>query len=391
MCHRHPGKTRKVWLTSIESCSCFRSTSNVFWVMVNSIYVRPIGKESCSVRWESPQLCEKPCWSSRCSNASIESLGWSSRVECGFLSNSQRYNCQRNVSRCRGKPIVFDLISDLFRNELEREYVQLLQFNVNVGSSIYAKYYFDLRQLAKEHKISFPDELLTKEKAIKLEASSIANARVEEPQPSSNNPSNSNQFPISSHQQSLVPLFTLRRSASVEFNQSPRKSLLIISWAFLFSCLAQPCHIPRWRANPLLRSLPLSPRQIFKIAFSHLPMCAYMSALLVLLFGNNCSFYSSMETVRVCFALVISTFVSSDVYIRLVAWCELLTRCSSEHDRGQCCSVCEREIFVGVEERIYSLSTMFIFVFQITYRTFNLSVRRAVCVREKSELILIQY
>lgn len=52
---------------------------------------------------------------------------------------------------------------------MEREYVQLLQFNVNVASSIYAKYYFDLRQIAKENQISFPDELLTKERAIKLE------------------------------------------------------------------------------------------------------------------------------------------------------------------------------------------------------------------------------
>ncbi|CAF1196189.1 unnamed protein product [Adineta steineri] len=116
-------------------------------------------------------------------------------------------------------------------NELEREYIQLLQFNVNVGSSIYAKYYFDLRQLAKDNKISFPDELLTKEKAIKLEASSIANNRLQQPLPNQSNPAQlmPNSHHISSQQQSSGPLISLRRSASVEFTHSPRKSLLIIS------------------------------------------------------------------------------------------------------------------------------------------------------------------
>ncbi|CAM4890138.1 unnamed protein product [Rotaria socialis] len=119
-------------------------------------------------------------------------------------------------------------------NELEREYIQLLQFNVNVGSSIYAKYYFDLRQLAKENKISFPDELLTKEKAIKLEALSLVNNRLQQPLTTSKNQSNPvqlmpNSHQISSQQQSSVPLISLRRSASVEFTHSPRKSLLIIS------------------------------------------------------------------------------------------------------------------------------------------------------------------
>ncbi|UJR09939.1 hypothetical protein I4U23_014161 [Adineta vaga] len=119
-------------------------------------------------------------------------------------------------------------------NELEREYVQLLQFNVNVGSSIYAKYYFDLRQLAKENKISFPDELLTKEKAIKLEASSIANYRLQPPLNTAVHQSNQAQSILNSQQssipqQSFIPIISLRRSASVEFTQSPRKSLLIIS------------------------------------------------------------------------------------------------------------------------------------------------------------------
>jgi hypothetical protein len=122
-------------------------------------------------------------------------------------------------------------------NELEREYVQLLQFNVNVASSIYAKYYFDLRQIAKENQISFPDELLTKEKAIKLEALSIVNNRLQQSLSGSISTSNqlnpsqisTNSHQISSQQQSFAPLLSLRRSASVEFAPPPRKSLLIIS------------------------------------------------------------------------------------------------------------------------------------------------------------------
>lgn len=57
-------------------------------------------------------------------------------------------------------------------NELERQILELLQFNINVPSSVYAKYYFDLRSMADAHDLSFPLEQLDKERAIRLEAMS---------------------------------------------------------------------------------------------------------------------------------------------------------------------------------------------------------------------------
>ncbi|XP_050419174.1 cyclin-Y-like protein 1 [Patella vulgata] len=55
-------------------------------------------------------------------------------------------------------------------NELERQFLEALQFNINVPSSIYAKYYFHLRELADAHDLVFPLEPLSKERALKLEA-----------------------------------------------------------------------------------------------------------------------------------------------------------------------------------------------------------------------------
>ena len=49
----------------------------------------------------------------------------------------------------------------------------MLQFNINVPSSVYAKYYFDLRALADAYEISFPSELLSKERAQTLEVRSM--------------------------------------------------------------------------------------------------------------------------------------------------------------------------------------------------------------------------
>lgn len=57
----------------------------------------------------------------------------------------------------------------LRRNEMERHFLELLQFNINVPASVYAKYYFDLRSLADDNNLSFPLEPLSKKRAQKLE------------------------------------------------------------------------------------------------------------------------------------------------------------------------------------------------------------------------------
>lgn len=55
--------------------------------------------------------------------------------------------------------------------------MELLQFNINVPSSVYAKYYFDLRSLAEANNLSFPLEPLSRDKAQKLEVKSTHTAQ----------------------------------------------------------------------------------------------------------------------------------------------------------------------------------------------------------------------
>lgn len=56
-----------------------------------------------------------------------------------------------------------------YRNRLERHFLELVQFNINVPSSIYVKYYFDLRSLSEANDLSIPLEALSHHKAQKLE------------------------------------------------------------------------------------------------------------------------------------------------------------------------------------------------------------------------------
>ena len=57
-------------------------------------------------------------------------------------------------------------------NELERQFLELIQFNMNVPSSVYAKYYFHLRTFALENGLMEEQILLTTGKARDLEAMS---------------------------------------------------------------------------------------------------------------------------------------------------------------------------------------------------------------------------
>nr|XP_021527954.1 cyclin-Y-like protein 2 [Aotus nancymaae] len=63
----------------------------------------------------------------------------------------------------------FDSVAVEEMNELERQFLKLIDYNIQVPGSIYTKYYFDLHTLAHDHSLYLPVYLLDRERIWKLE------------------------------------------------------------------------------------------------------------------------------------------------------------------------------------------------------------------------------
>lgn len=64
---------------------------------------------------------------------------------------------------------VFDNLTAQDLNKLERQFLALLQYNVSLTASLYAKYYFELRTFSKLDSTHFPLQPLDKLNAKRLE------------------------------------------------------------------------------------------------------------------------------------------------------------------------------------------------------------------------------
>lgn len=103
-------------------------------------------------------------------NLTIQAANWKRVLLGAILMASKVWDDQAvwNVDFCTILPKI--VVEDM--NELERTLLEMLQFNINVDSSVYAKYYFELRTLAERSNKAFGLAPMNKKTAEKLEAMS---------------------------------------------------------------------------------------------------------------------------------------------------------------------------------------------------------------------------
>eukprot|EP00055_Hartaetosiga_balthica_P011395 m.51681 g.51681 ORF g.51681 m.51681 type:complete len:339 (+) comp7576_c0_seq2:296-1312(+) len=101
-------------------------------------------------------------------NLSLQAATWKRVLLGAVLMASKVWDDQAvwNVDFCAILPKVE--LEDM--NDLERTFLTLLDFNIDVDAGVYAKYYFELRSLAEKFEKQFPLEPLNKETAHRLEA-----------------------------------------------------------------------------------------------------------------------------------------------------------------------------------------------------------------------------
>ncbi|XP_064226153.1 WASH complex subunit 2-like [Aotus nancymaae] len=95
---------------------------------------------------------------------------WRRIVTGAILIAAKAWNdaALRNADYCT----LFDSVTVEEMNELERQFLKLIDYNVQVPASIYTKYYFDLCTLAQDH-VGLPLSLLDRERTRKPEKKEI--------------------------------------------------------------------------------------------------------------------------------------------------------------------------------------------------------------------------